>query len=512
MSEEIDLAGIKVPQADWDATPSSVRVAVSTLINLFNARLVPLETENQSLRERVAHLEEQLKQNSQNSSKSSSKDGFGKQVKSSSTKRKPNKLEYQPRQTQALYPLAACQVIYNQIPQVCQDCGTVLRGEDQTPYRHQVIEIPPMVPTVIEYRLHQLVCEQCGEKTRGSLPAGVSRCGYGERLTAIVALLSSEYRQSHRMVQGLMETLLGVTLSRGSVNRLRQEMSQALCTAATDAQEYIQSQAVMHSDETSFKQGNKDKLNPKQTQGWIWTLVTPLVCFFEVVLSRSSATAQALIGKDFKGVVVSDRYSSYSWIELSQRQVCWAHLKRDFTAISERSGVSKEIGEALLFRERRLFRWWHRVRDGTLTHAEFKALIQPLRDGLQEELQAAAALSIGDKEKTPLAKTVRTCRQLLKVESALWTFVDSPGVEPTNNHAERALRPAVIWRRTSFGSQSKAGSLFVSRMLTVVTSVKAQQRDVLEFLTQSCRAARTGLPAPSLIPQPQIPDEISLPA
>jgi transposase len=135
-----------------------------------------------------------------------------------------------------------------------------------------------------------------------------------------------------------------------------------------------------------------------------------------------------------------------------------------------------------------------------------------LRDGLQEELQAAAALSIGEKEKTPLAKTVRTCRQLLKVESALWTFVDSPGVEPTNNHAERALRPAVIWRRTSFGSQSKAGSLFVSRMLTVVTSVKAQQRDVLEFLTQSCRAARTGLPAPSLIPQPQIPDEISLPA
>jgi transposase len=105
MSEEIDLAGIKVPQADWDATPSSVRVAVSTLINLFNVRLFHLETQNQSLRERVAHLEEQLKQNSQNPSKSSSKDGFGKQVKSSSRKRKPNQLEYQPRQIQELYPL-----------------------------------------------------------------------------------------------------------------------------------------------------------------------------------------------------------------------------------------------------------------------------------------------------------------------------------------------------------------------------------------------------------------------
>jgi transposase len=509
MSEEIDLAGIKVPKADWDATPASVRVAVSTLINLFNARLVQLETENQSLRERVAHLEEQLKQTSQNSSKPPSKDGFGKPVR---PQRKPHKLEQTPRQGQELCPTQTCDGIYDQIPQVCHACGIALSGEDASPYRHQVIEVPPIAPTVIEYRLHQLECEHCGAKTRATLPVGVSHGGYGERLTAIVALLSSEYRQSHRMVQGLMATLLGVRLSRGSVNRLRQEMSEALCPATTEAKHYIQSQAVIHSDETSFKQGNQDKLNPNQTQGWIWTLVTPWVCFFEVVLSRSGATAQALIGKDFKGIVISDRYSSYNWIELTQRQVCWAHIKRDFTAIAERSGVSKEIGEALLFRERRLFRWWHRVRDGTLSHEAFKALVDPLREGLKRELEVAARLPIGDQEKTPLAKTVRTCGQLLKLESALWTFVDIPGVEPTNNHAERALRPAVIWRRTSFGAQSKAGSLFVSRMLTVVASLKAQHRDVLAFLTQSCCAARSGLTPPSLILQSQVPGEITLPA
>ena len=511
MSEEIDLAGIKVPKADWDATPTSVRVALSALIDLFTGRLVQLETENQSLRARVAHLEEQLKQNSQNSSKPASKDGFGKQVKSVRA-RKESKLDHQPRQAPEHYPIESCAAIHEQIPEICHDCGTALRGEDETPYRHQVIEIPPIAPTVIEYRLHQLECEHCGAKTRGTLPIGVSGRVYGDRLAAIVALLSSEYRQSHRMVQSLMHTLLGVTLSRGSVNRLRQEMSEALCPSATEAQTYIQYQAVIHSDETSFKQGNQDKLNPKKTQGWIWTLVTPLVCFFEVVLSRSGATAQALIGKDFKGIVVSDRYSSYSWLDLSQRQACWAHLKRDFTAIAERSGVSQEIGEALLFRERRLFRWWHQVRDGTLSRQEFKALVQPLREGLKAELEGAASLPIGDQEKTPLAKTVRTCRQLLKVECTLWTFVDIPGVEPTNNHAERALRPAVIWRRTSFGSQSRAGSLFVSRMLTVVTSLKAQHADVLEFLTQACRAARTGLTPPSLIPQPHIPDDISLAA
>ena len=132
--------------------------------------------------------------------------------------------------------------------------------------------------------------------------------------------------------------------------------------------------------------------------------------------------------------------------------------------------------------------------------------MQPLRAGLKAELESAAELPISKGEKTPLAKTVRTAQKLLKVESALWTFVQTPGLEPTNNAAERALRPAVIWRRTSFGSQSRAGSLFVTRMLTVVTSLKAQQRDVLDFLTLSCRVARRGQTPPSLIPTSSIPD------
>jgi hypothetical protein len=226
-----------------------------------------------------------------------------------------------------------------------------------------------------------------------------------------------------------------------------------------------------------------------------------LVSVFEVVLSRSQATAQALIGQAFPGIVTSDRYSAYRWIEVSRWQVCWAHLKRDFTAMAERSGVSREIGEALLRRQRRLFRWWHRVRDGTLTRSDFINLVKPLRDGFKAELEAATALPIATVEKTPLAKTIRTCQQLLQVEPALWTFVQSPGVEPTNNAAERALRPAVIWRRTSFGSQSNGGSQFVSRLLTVVTSLKAQHRNVLDFLCQTCADTWLNQPTPSLLPQ-----------
>ncbi len=147
-------------------------------------------------------------------------------------------------------------------------------------------------------------------------------------------------------------------------------------------------------------------------------------------------------------------------------------------------------------------RLWHRVRDGTLSRSEFQSLVSPLRQRVKDLLAQGADYPIGSSEKTPLAKTVRTCRQLLKVEPALWLFVTVEGLEPTNNAAERAIRPAVLWRRTSFGSQSQAGSVFVARMLTVVTSLRSQNRNVLEFMTQAVRASRQGTLPPSLLPQP----------
>ena len=138
-----------------------------------------------------------------------------------------------------------------------------------------------------------------------------------------------------------------------------------------------------------------------------------------------------------------------------------------------------------------------------MSRAQFIQAAEKLREGFKAELEEAANLPIGKKEKSPLAKTVRTLRKILQVEEALWTFVYVPGIEPTNNRAERGLRPAVIWRRTSLGSQSTAGSQFVGRILTVTSSLKAQERNALEYLTEACRAKRLGLPAPSLLPEVQ---------
>jgi hypothetical protein len=504
MSQEIDIGKIKIALEEWEATPDGVKQVVRTLVQQLQESQRTIE----QLARRITELEERQRRNSKNSSQPPSKDGFGEkgnQGKSAIAKRqRPLKFKREAEQGERkLYAAAECCEVHEVKPEVCKACGEPVSGQDSRPYRHQIVDLPEIKPDVVEYRLHQLECEHCGARTRASLPAGVSARCYGERLAGWIGLASVEYRQSHRQVQGMLREGFGIELSRGSISRVRQEVSQAVAPAVAQAEDYVQQQAVVHSDETSFAQGNRDGNNPEQRRGWLWVLVTPAVSVFVVTLSRSQATAKRLLTQEFGGILVSDRHSSYGWVETTQRQVCWAHLLRDFQAIAERPGISQAIGAALLRRGYRLFHWWHRVRDGTLSEALFVEAVQHLRAGMLQEFQQAANLPIAMGEKTPLAKTVRTCAQLLKLEPALWTFVTTPRVEPTNNPAERALRPAVIWRYTSFGAQSQAGSDFVARMLTVTTSLKAQGRSILEFLTQSCRNLRLGMPGPSLLPAPK---------
>jgi transposase len=521
----------QVFQTDWDNTPIPVQELVVNLLGrverleqqveglqqeqqqlrgenqALRAENEQLRGENQRLRSENEQLREQLGRNSQNSSQPPSQD-MAQAAKSQSKGKSGKRRGGQPGHEghpQRLYPLEACQVVENHYPEHCIECGTRLKGEDPSPVRIQIVDIPPIRAMVEEHRFHALVCECCGQETRAFEETIVNGSRYGERLSAVVALLSSEYRQSHGMVQGLVQELFDIELSTGSINRLRQEMSEAVAEMVEQAQKYVQQQDTIGSDETSFRQGNGDGQNPTGKKGWLWVLVTPLVCYFQVCLSRSKATAQQLIGETFKGWLISDRYGAYNWVDLNQRQVCWAHLKRDFTKIAERSDeVSAAIGAALLSQQKELFERWYQVRDGTLSRTTFKQGVESIRLAVKSLLEQGADYAATPKDNSSRAKTARTCQQLLKVEPALWLFVSAEGVEPTNNDAERALRPAVLWRKMSFGSQSAAGSLFVSRMLTVVTSLRLQKRNVLDFLTQACRAKRLQQHSPSLLPTPSI--------
>jgi hypothetical protein len=369
--------------------------------------------------------------------------------------------------------------------------------------RHQVVELPEVKPLVDEHRLHQLWCSGCGAGTRAPLPAEIPASGYGPRLAAAVGLFSGPYRQSERQTQQALADFFAVEVAVGTVNGLRQEVSAAVAEPVVSATGFAQAQAVANADETGWVQGNSDGANAQQRKAWLWVLVTSWVTIFQIHLSRGQAAAKAVLG-EFAGYLITDRWTGYGWWPLERRQLCWAHLIRDFHKIAERGGDSHAIGTGLLAQARNLFELWHRVRDGTLTRNGFAAAVVEIRAVVQHWLTEGAAYEAARGDKSARARTARTCRALLNAEPALWLFVHVAGVEPTNNAAERALRPAVIWRRTSFGTQSALGSQFVARLLTVTLTLRSQQRPVLEYLTAACEAARQGLPAPSLLPDPSL--------
>ena len=423
------IAGIEIDPGDWANTPASIQTLVGYLM-----------AENQELKDRLSRIEEQLRQNSQNSSKPPSQDGFQKKgftVQEKSTKKRGGQPGHGGHAIK-FYDLSAEDVSVDHRPTICLNCGEALAGNDGEPFRHQILELPQLRPLITEHRLHRLDCEHCGTSTRSKLPETVGASQYGERLTAAVAILSSENYQSHSKVKTLLHRLFGIDISIASVNRLRNEMSNAIKFPVQDAHHYVKGVPVVHSDETSFNQSNADGKNPGRTKGWLWTVVSAGVVIFEVALSRAKTVAQGLISPEFSGIVVSNRYRGYEWLDASQRQLRWAHIKRDLTAMTERSGVSQEIGTALLNIQKTLFEDWYQVRGGTLSREDFQARVGTLQALFKRELTEAVTLLSSPKEKSPLAKTLGTCKELLKWESSLWTFAHHPGVEPTNNAAEQA--------------------------------------------------------------------------
>jgi len=158
-----------------------------------------------------------------------------------------------------------------------------------------------------------------------------------------------------------------------------------------------------------------------------------------------------------------------------------------------RGGRSKELGDALLAQAHQRLLWWHRVRDGTLKRSSFRSAMTPRRQAVERRLDAGSRCGV--------PKTAGTCQDIVKRRAAWWTFVQVEGMEPTNNTAARAMRPGVLWRKGSFGTQSAEGSRFVESILTVVATLQQQQRNVLESLTAACEAALRGEAAPSLLPE-----------
>jgi transposase len=465
----------------WEWTPPEAQAYIRAL----EAHVETLASMVHALQKQVGTLQDQLHQTSRNSSRPPSSDPPQHQRPHRPRgQRRRGGQPGHPGSTRTLLPVEDVDEVVVIKPTQCTHCQAPLAGDDPKPWRHQVIEIPPIKPVVTEYQWHQLACPSCGATTRAPWPAGVPSGTYGPRVQATVALCTGAYRLSKRTTQQAMEEVFGVPMSVGTISPLEQATTEAVAAPVEAARTYVQAQEVAHLDETSWRQGDK--------RAWLWVAVTSWVTVFVVRLSRGGQVARELVGEHFSGILVTDRYSAYNWYPVRWRQLCWAHLLRDFEAMRARGGCSEEIGEALLAQAHQMFAWWHRVREGTLQRSTFRSYMTPLRREVER------LLDVGSRCGVP--KTAGTCRDILKRRQALWTFVQVEGVEPTNNTAERSIRPGVLWRKGSFGTQSAEGSRFVESMMTVVTTLKQQQRNVLEYLTAACEAALRGEAAPSLLP------------
>jgi transposase len=444
-------------------SPKTLEEAIETIGHLAQI-IVELKEEN-------SRLKEQLNTNSKNSSLPPSRD---------LKKKKQNKPKSglsrggQPGHkgtNRSLLPLEKVNhVVICPSPSHCA-CGCELNIDGQFE-RHQIFEVPKPSYEVIEYQLQKSYCKSCRRRYTGSLPQGVSRKGFGPRTQALVSLLTSKYRLSKRLVHAWFTDIYHMPLCLGSVSNIEHTVSQSLQEIHQDIKEQVQASKAIHLDETGHKECNKN--------GWAWIMSTLEATYFKLAPSRGRKIAKELIGDFRDHIYVTDRYSAYDFLPDKNRQVCWAHLKRDFQKISERPGVPGKIGKKLLKAYERLFKFWKTEYDpNMLTFKKprkrlryFKAkLLRYIREGIRCDHKA----------------TSRTCTNIWESVASLWNFFDVTNVPPTNNHAERQLRPLVISKKLTFGTQSERGSRFIERIFSVVATCKQQQKDVLTFIIEALR-------------------------
>jgi transposase len=447
-------------------------------------RIAELEAMVAKLLARVADLEEKLATSSRNSSKPPSSDPpTVERTPKAPTGRKRGGQPGHKRHEREMFPPEKVQSVVDCKPSRCGRCAARLRGEDPSPRRHQVAQLPKIEPEVTEYRLHTLGCERCGHCTAGELPEGTPTGAFGATVVAAVTLMLGVYGLSRRDTADLMRDMFGLPISVGAVVGCQRLGAAALAQPHEQAQAEIPKAPVKYADETGWKLGD--------LYACLWVVVTPAVTVFRVQAERSRAAAMKVLGK-VSGLLGSDRYSVYDCWPTHRHQFCWAHLSRLLVRFSERGDPTVQaIGLALIAEKDRMFAWWHRVRDGTLARSTFQNYMRPVQQRVAELLDEG--------RRSSCEKTRRTCLRLLQNRHALWTFVYNAGLEPTNNIGERALRRAVILRKTSFGSQSEHGCRFLERVLTVHATLRQRGRSVHDFITAACEAHMLGRKVPSLL-------------
>lgn len=463
---------VELSEDAWQATPPEVRQFLALLVT------------------KLAVLEARLNQHSQNSSKPPSSDPPSAPPRPAKTPRgKPKTKGAQPGhpdQQRDRIPTSEVSQVVPVRPTRCPACQHPLPDDLRSvglARRQQVWEIPLAPPEVTEYQYHTLVCPCCEAWVPAERPADVPPGAFGPRLVALIALLHGRYRLSNRELGDLLELVWQIPISVGSVCQLQQVASAALAPAHAEVQDAIAAADHVHVDETQWREGTR--------KPWLWVAVGTVATLFMIQVGRGKAQLQALLDPAFTGRVTSDRLAAYNSLPPARRQVCWAHLIRNLRSRVEAKGRWQADAADLLALAELVFAVWDRFRTGDIGRATLQAMLHPIQQAMWERMQ------IIQHDRHYLSSL---CRDLLRLWDALWTFAEVEGIEPTNNAAERALRPAVLWRKGSYGTQSDAGSRFVERMLTVSATCQQHQHPLFPYLIAAVTAYWANQPAPKLLP------------
>ncbi len=368
-------------------------------------------------------------------------------------------------------------------PEHCEHCAAALpETRHPQPVRFQLTELPAFEPHTTEYRRHCVKCPRCSRETTAAHdPARIPSSPFGARLTSVVGLLTGVYHLSRRKTAQLLSDLMGIKVSLGAVSAVEARVSECIKAPTQEALQRVLVADVKHTDGTTWYQSGVALT--------LWVLASSVATVFKVLANGQMETLKALFGRR-RGVLVSDRATALKFWDMERRQICWAHLLRKFIKHAERDGPGGRFGRELLDFTGLVFDYWHRYRDKSITRDALIQLMAPVRAQFEATLERARA-SGGD-------HVAGSCADILEHRAALWTFVDEPHVEPTNNHAERELRAFVLWRKTCYGTQSERGNRFAERVMTVAHTARKQNKNVLEFLTECCVARVDGREPPSL--------------
>ena len=440
--------------SDWSLTPEPVRRYCEQLEQINHG----LAERIAELEKRIAQLENRVNRNSQNSSKPPSSDGPfkkpEKKVKKSGRKRGAQRGHKGYRQS-LLEPTRVIKLT----PQSCTCGGHQFDPHSLKPfYTHQWIELPRIQMDIVHYELHRARCLQCGRRVKARLP-GEFQAGYGARLSALIAEMSGIQGASRQTVQGFCQSVLGISISTGAIQKVIDRASQAMEPIYDQIGNLAREARVNYIDETSWFQNG--------LLHWLWTMVNTRVAFFKVHRHRSKEAFEALI-QDWKGILVSDAYGLYrSWVY--GRQSCLAHLIRQARALSARKDKAlKPFGQSLLEHLTRMCQWAHAPPgedEWTDGYSQLMLLLL-LYEGAADEAGKLA-------------------RHVARQMDCLWLFLETHGVEPTNNRAERALRFGVLWRKRSNGTQSPKGSRWVERILSLKQTCSLRQQAPFEILREA---------------------------